>query len=517
MIELAGKKSTPQAVTVPGSSHPIRLQNSEDLNCLVPLRRHYPSITLGRGFRATRSNGPALLGLGAKGHRTMPIRKRILSACLSIFGLTSLAYVGGGAAMYFQLPSSELLARSLIGARAWFDGRRTVPPQPVQVAARRLAGAIDVPSRTCDGFTLYACVGGSADQPYTQAYLINMHRERVHRWSILFSEIWPLPSHIPTRVPNSETCFFACHLYPNGDLLAVIHGRTTPMGCGLVKLDQDSNVLWAYPAAIHHDVDVAEDGSIYAIQHEIAKSLPNGLEGIDTPCEIDYLHHISPDGKLIGEPISIFAAFQDTPYEALLDVVKRPIKPKEPAPWAAVLQSPEIIMHDPLHTNSVKTLTRDFAPRFPLFRAGQVLISIRSINALAVLDPLKGKIVWAARGPWHAQHDAQFLDNGRLLLFDNLGVAMGSRVLEYDPQTQAIPWVFAGPPGVPFYSKERGFCQRLPNGNTLIVNWDARDIIEATSAQEIVWSCNLEGNVCTARRYAREQLPFLDGGTLARP
>ena len=434
-----------------------------------------------------------------------------------MFGLTLLAYVSGGAAMYFQLPPSEHLARSLIGASAWFDERRPAPPEPAPVAVRRLEGAIDVPSRTCDGFTLYACVGASAYKPYTQAYLIDMRRVLVHRWSILFSEIWPLPSHIPTRVPNSGACFFACHLYPNGDLLAVIHGPTTPMGCGLVKLDKDSNVLWSYAAAIHHDVDVAEDGSIYAIQHEVAESLPQGLEGIDTPCEVDHLHHISPDGKRIGEPISILAAFQGTPYESLLDVVKRPIKPKEPAPWARVFQSPEFIMHEPLHTNSVKTLSRDLAAQFPLFSAGQLLISIRSINVLAVLDPQTGKVVWAARGPWCAQHDAQFLDNGRLLLYDNLGAGMGSRVLEYDPQTQAIPWAFAGPPGAPFYSKERGFCQRLPNGNTLIANWDDKDIIEATSDREIVWSCALEGNVATARRYSREQLPFLGGGARARP
>lgn len=446
----------------------------------------------------------------------MPIRKRAFSAFLSVCGLTLLAYLGGGVAMYFQLPPSDLLARSLIGASAWFDSHRALPPQFESIAAQRLDGTVDLPLQTFDGFTLYACVG-SKRTPYTQAYLINMRRELVHSWSILFSEVWPLPKHIATRVPNSEVCFFACHLYPNGDLLAVLHGRTTPMGCGLVKLDKDSHVLWAYPAAIHHDVDVAEDGSIYAIQHEIADSLPKGFAGIATPCEIDYLHHISPDGERIGEPISILTAFQGTPYEALLDAVKRPVKRPEPAPWATVVQSPEFLMLEPLHTNSVKVLSRDLAQKFPLFAAGQLLLSIRSINALAMLDPQTGKIVWAARGPWYAQHDAQFLDNGRLLLFDNLGVAMGSRVLEYDPQTQAIPWVFAGAPGAPFYEKERGLCQRLPNGNTLVANWDEKEIIEANSAREIVWSCNLDGNISTARRYSRERLTFLDGEVHARP
>lgn len=471
----------------------------------------------GRNVLATRTCKPAYFCSNAEWHRIVPNRKRAFSAFLSIFGLALLAYLGGGAAMYFQLPPSEFLARSLIGARAWLDGGRPAPGQPKSVEKRRLEGAVDVPGKAYDGFTLYACVGSKEHKPYTQAYLINMRRELVHRWSILFSEIWPLPAHIPTRVPDSEVCFFACHLYPNGDLLAVLHGRTIPMGCGLVKLDKNSKVLWAYPAAIHHDLEVAGDGSIYAIQHEIAESLPEGLEEITTPCEVDYLHHISADGQRIGEPISIFAAFQDTPYEALLDAVKRPIKSKQPAPWATVFQSPEFITLDPLHTNSVKMLSRDLAAKFPLFQPGQLLISIRSINVLAMLDPETGKVVWAARGPWCAQHDAQFLENGRLLLYDNLGVAMGSRVLEYDPQSQAIPWVFAGAPGIPFYSSERGLSQRLPNGNTLVVNSEENEMIEATSAREIVWSCTLDSYLTTARRYASEQLTFLDGDVRARP
>jgi hypothetical protein len=40
---------------------------------------------------------------------------------------------------------------------------------------------------------------------------------------------------------------------------------------------------------------------------------------------------------------------------------------------------------------------------------------------------------------------------------------------------------------------------------------------EATSDKEIVWSFSADSYITTARRYAREQLSFLDGGLRARP
>jgi hypothetical protein len=235
------------------------------------------------------------------------------------------------------------------------------------------------------------------------------------------------------------------------------------------------------------------------------------------PCEVDYLHQLSPEGKLVREPISVLAAFQDTPYATLLEMLKWPYKRDVPADWAMVPQDVRSLAYDPLHTNSVKVLSRDLAAEFPLFKPGHLLISIRNMNVLAMLDPESGKVAWAARGPWFAQHDAQFLDNGRLLLFDNLGIARGSRVLEYDPRTQAFPWFYDGAPGAPFYSAERGLCQRLPNGNTLIVNSEGNELVEVTAAKEIVWSSTTDSYITTGRRYSPEQLEFLDGDVHARP
>jgi hypothetical protein len=70
----------------------------------------------------------------------------------------------------------------------------------------------------------------------------------------------------------------------------------------------------------------------------------------------------------------------------------------------------------------------------------------------------------------------------------------------------------------PFLSRIRGMCQRLANGNTLVVNSDGGEVFEVTPDREVVWSCScgpVELN--RARRYMPDQLSFLKGEKRARP
>jgi hypothetical protein len=172
---------------------------------------------------------------------------------------------------------------------------------------------------------------------------------------------------------------------------------------------------------------------------------------------------------------------------------------------------------DVLHTNSVKVLRPELQSQFPGFKAGQVLISIRHLDVVAVLDLDARKVVWAARGPWGAQHDAQFLPNGHLLIFDNYGDPQGSRVLEYDPRTQALPWLYPGRGGCSFFTRARGLAQRLPNGNTLIANSEDGRLFEVTYGGDVVWTFFAGRFVSTARRYAPDKVQFLKGDQRARP
>ncbi len=448
-------------------------------------------------------------------HAAAPIRGGTASAgwarrllpCLSVLALVSLSYVLGGAVTFFDLPTSGVLRKAFIGARAWYEKSQ----DPAQLVAGDPHPVVDDPARTYDGFTLCTY------SPGKDVALINMRGDLVHEWTVPFSRVWANPPHLPGPIDDAKVGIYGNYLYPNGDLLAVFQGRGEPTyGYGLVKWDRDSNIVWRYAGNVHHDIDVGEDGTVYAIEQQLVYWMPEGLEYVPTPCLVDYLTLLSPAGVVLKR-ISILDALRDSPYRPLLSALERSAQPGGPADVPASPAADDTRRRDVLHMNCVRVLTRRLAPAFPLFRAGQVLISLRHLDTIAVVDTERGSVVWAARGPWRSQHDPMFLDNGHLLLFDNLGSPAESRVLEYDPQTQAFPWSYSGEGGVPFTTVDRGMSQRLPNGNTLIVNSWGGEILEVTQDKELVWYCPRHRFVASARRYGPGELHFLEGGTRARP
>jgi hypothetical protein len=450
-------------------------------------------------------------------------RRRWLSVCLFIAGLTFFGYLLGAAVMFFQLPSADFLSKAFLGARSWNEQRQLPPPIPVAQTPHARIGKIDKPEKTFDGFTLYTCVSMSVSG--TQAFLINMRGDVVHHWAISYSDVWSQPPHVDGPVNDYLVNFFDCQLYPNGDLLVVFHGQEKWLnGYGLAKLDKDSKVIWKYAGNAHHAIEVGDDGAIYTIAHKVVRNMPKGLEFLPTPALVDELVFLSADGKVLREPLPILQAFRDSPYAPLLESAagadKRDLPPGLNLPHFlnnAQNRGQDPLHPEPLHANSIRVLNPRLAAKFPQFRAGQLLVSLRNIDTIAVFDPQKNSVVWATRGCWRAQHDAQFLDNGRMMIFDNLGSLRGSRVLEYDVRTQAFPWSYPGADQPTFLTKERGMSQRLPNGNTLIVNSEPGEILEVTPQGETVWTCLVGRYVASARRYRREELPFLTGDIHARP
>ncbi|HWB10065.1 MAG TPA: arylsulfotransferase family protein [Pirellulales bacterium] len=449
------------------------------------------------------------------------LRGSLLSRWFAIFGAVALGYVGGATVIFFGLPSSDFLERAFIGARSWSKRPDAAPSNAGQPSSSETLAekseSIDKPSRTFDGFTLYACADNQGAG--AEALLIDMTGEVVHRWALAAWQVRLNETNIEggtNKVHNFKPCFYGLHLDPDGNLLVVSHGAPPVGGAGLARLDKDSNILWEYPGAVHHDIDVGQDGNIYAIENEFLIEMPAGLEHIAAPCKSDRLVVLSADGERLREPISILEAIQKSPYSMLLSSLRK----------ARGTEGPPDAGHDSpldegqrrfdlLHTNFVEVLNAKRAAKFPAFREGQVLISMRHLDAIAVLDVETGSVVWAASGPWREQHDPHFLDNGHLLIFDNRGGPRGSRVIEYDPQTQAFPWSYPGENDRPFYSSERGMGQRLPNGNTLIADSEEGKLIEVTQDREIVWFYSTGRFITTARRYVGDELRFL-GGRRAR-
>jgi hypothetical protein len=289
-----------------------------------------------------------------------------------------------------------------------------------------------------------------------EAVLMDMAGRTLHRWRYPLRRLWPDLARDPGMAKLEY--WRRAYLYPNGDLLGIYEGL------GLVKLDSRSRVLWAHRGGIHHDLFVTEDGTIYALDRD-GKILPwiNPKEGVLE----DFVTVLDSSGRVLRR-ISILECFERSPYAGLLRKMPR--------------------SGDVFHTNTLEVLDGRFADRNPAFRKGNLLVSVLKLDTIAVLDPERRTVVWARTGVWRRQHQPTFLDNGHLLLFDNTGAGPGrSRVLELDPSTGRTVWQFGGKPGVDFFSKTLGSCQRLPNGNTLITESENGRALEVTPQGEVVW------------------------------
>ena len=317
------------------------------------------------------------------------------------------------------------------------------------------------------GYTLYSSGHG------TVAYLIALDGTVVQEWRLPFSAIYD-PERSPIKQPMPDTFMHwnRTRLLPNGDLIVMFETYgDTPWGYGLARLDKDSNVVWSYLGQTHHDFDVAEDGRIYVLTHEMRNNTYEGLRQITVPRLDDAVVVLSPEGEELKK-IVIMDVLARSDYARLLDHIS----------W--------FNSNDFIHTNTVEYIDAEKAAVLPFASEGQVMLSFRDIGTLAVLDLDSEEIVWSRRGNWVGQHDPDVLTNGNILLFDNLGKfgpGGRSRILEIDPQTGAEVWRYEGSEEIFFESDVRASQERLPNGNTLITEASGGRLFEVTPDGRIVW------------------------------
>lgn len=430
--------------------------------------------------------------------RLPPLNK--LAKTSSIAGLIVMSFVGGAVVMHFRQPPSGFLRRAFAGLRAWWAQPAVAAATSDPTRFTRAGVSLHKPAMTCEGLTLWTSTHAA------EATLIDMNGQAVHHWKMPSARPWPSNSAARTRGSTQPFHWERCHLFPNGDLLALCCS-SIPHGYGLAKFDKDSQLLWGYSGNVHHDMDVGEDGRIYLLaDHFDMDESDEPTSPIVTHID-EHLVILSSSGQEIDR-IPIMKAFRESAFGFYLPEFV-PSHPTVPPPSVRSENSQPL---DLLHVNSVHVLARNMANNFPLFKPGQVLISLRTPSVIAVLDIETRSIVWAVRGVWQSQHDAQFLDNGRILLFDNLGSLRRSRVIEYDPNTQAVSWWWGGEQDDRLSCVIRGAVQRLTNGNTLVVDSVGCTIYEVTRQKDVVWRWNCPVaalNVTGGRRFGFHELPFL--------
>ena len=315
----------------------------------------------------------------------------------------------------------------------------------------------NLPDRTWSGFNFYT--SGHA----SEAFLMDMEGNIVHEWKYDFGAA--IPAKKPAKMPWRRA-----YMYENGDILAVFVGHA------LIRIDRHSRLKWVYRAICHHDVFVTDDGFIYVLSRK-AMIVPSIHE--TEPVQDDFIDVLDGDGNRLKR-LSILECIRNSAYQwPLIENVR------ERVTYRLMLGSER--PGDMFHTNTIEVFDGSQEELSPFFRKGNLLVSLREPGIVAIIDPEKEAVVWAVSGMWHLQHDPILLDNGRMLVFDNRGNRGFSRVIEFDPFSQEIRWIFQGDPPENFFSKECGAIQRLENGNTLIVESDNGRALEVAPDGAVVW------------------------------
>ena len=325
--------------------------------------------------------------------------------------------------------------------------------QTYEAAGDRFGVVLYDEDRVEDGWNLIV----SAHEP--EVLLADMNGDPIHAWRFAFENVPTPDDFVPTETFGTRY-FRRAALLPNGELLA-LYDRT-----GLIKLDRDSELIWSLVGGYHHDLDVAPDGSIWVLTNEI-----HAMPRIHESASIveDFITHVSAAGTVI-ERFSLLEAFENSDYAALLANIR-----------------PEKRGGDIFHTNTLEVFDGELAHLSPFFAKGMALISVWGLDTVAIVDLAKVEVVWALSGMWHRQHEPVILENGNLLVFDNMGHDETSTVIELEPFTQRVVWSYEGDEENDFYSALCGSCQRLPNGNTLITESLSGRAFEVAPNGDVVW------------------------------
>jgi len=255
-----------------------------------------------------------------------------------------------------------------------------------------------------------------------------------------------------------------------------------------VKLDRCGKKLWTLALPSHHSVELAEDGGFWVPgRNTYSAEQPSPFPLLLTPFREDTIMKVAEDGALITE-ISVPKLFFDNGLEHLLTSTGESMNPNRA--WDA-----EII-----HLNKIAELKSDIADDFPLFEAGDLLLSLRLYNMILVVDPDTQAIKWWKIGPWKRQHDPEFIPGGKILVFNNnsystafgtpldmLDLPAESNIIEIDPVTGQYRTVYGEGDNQKLFTLIRGKHEFMSHGGLLITEFEGGRLLETNSSGQIIW------------------------------
>jgi len=290
-----------------------------------------------------------------------------------------------------------------------------------------------------DSFRGYTLIAPTADdlglmlKRANYIYLIDMKGKIVHSWQVLGS-------------------VQLAKLKPNGNLLYSTRDRSFKERAGVREIDPFGNVILYYKCWADHDFYPLQNGNIliHIIEDKQVQAIGPGK--IRCPRIIE----VTPKKKIVWE----WRGEEHLHELTNLVGIKFPLNKKGRR------------LFDWAHNNTCQVIEDNRnGLEDPRFKRGNIIFSYCNLNTIGVIDKNTGNIVWAwGPGVLDGQHSPRMMKNGHIILFDN-GTERGySRIIELNPLTKEITWLYNDNnlKNKEFFSRFLSSAQYLPNGNVFI-------------------------------------------------
>ncbi len=389
---------------------------------------------------------------------------------LFVAGVAVITFLYGVASAQYQIFPYKLLKEAKLGLEAWaaVDRHNSHLPKafeafedgaPAQPQAKRLdagAGTEHVlvtggPFQLMERCPRWGCM----------AWITDRAGKVVHAWEVDLDALWQGLEGVSGPANNLSLYPVGMALGADGSLVVSFQGREThPVHIGIAKFDRGGRVLWKRFDRSHHWITMDGEGRVYTpFSTAVRGEKYVGATAVDIVCEtgeayVDGIRVLSAEGKMLRE------------------------MPLREAFLRSGLRGQFYNLRDgcnPTHLNSVDLVSAAVAATLPGVAGGDLLVSLRETNTVALLDAHTAAVKYSVTGRTAAQHAPEFLPDGTVLVFDNLGGDRklgGSRVVRLDLVKGTAETVFPkdGEALQPVKSQTAGDIEVSPDGRRALVS-----------------------------------------------
>lgn len=386
--------------------------------------------------------------------------------------LLSVALIGFGygfAAARWKLFPHDVIAEAIEAAKALLRLEEdslmqglerldpAAPPAPVATTLSPEAGGerlliVGGPYQMMDRCPTWGCL----------AWVTDRAGKVLHAWEVDLGRLLEGMEGFSGTLLDQNVYPVGAALGPDGMLVLTFHARNLfPYQVGIAKIAGDGRIVWKRFDHAHHWFGLDAEGRIHAPSMERRTDIAHaGPSAVDLTCRAGTMYHegvriYAPDGTVLRDVW-------------LMDGIVR-------SGWPGLFYGLRDGC-DPLHVNSVEVVSPAVAARLPGVAAGDLLVSVREASAIAIVDPVGGRVRHLAAGIVAAQHAPRFLPDGSVVIFDNLGgerAEGGSRILQVNLVTGERRVVFPrrpDGPGTPFFAIDGGHIDVSPDGRRIMVS-----------------------------------------------